>query len=341
MRTLIIVGMVWALAAAFAAHAADEAAALPDEYVVWVDELDLRAEPSTEAAVVTELDRRSYLVNKSEVATEAEGRYWRQVEFNGQTGWVADEYVLPGLFYEAFVRADELGRAGDGEGMIAAALEGLKNVGYLEDREDYCYRLSPDRRKLFVTLEYAEPPGWSRGYPDTGYDFEPIPVLYFVKGRGLAKYLFFDAFLPGEWTADSRYYVYAEPYWIELIDTEDWRRESLGIRNYTDGVPDFEISGGYVVWLSWEEPTGPPPSPFDESLSVPVLLAYNLTTVEVTRLLEADLTTLSNEVRSKDFGYDYHEVKMVETGLCPIDLKESNLFKRFNDVLDLARVSYA
>ena len=311
------------------------------EFVVYVDELNLRAEPSTDAKVVTRLRRSSRLVNKSEVATEVEGRFWRRVEADGLTGWVADEYVLPALFYDAFAKADELGRAGDGEGMINAAIEGGKEVGFLEGKEANCYRVSPDGRKVLVTLRYAEPPDWHRGYPSRGYDFQPIPVLYLVRGRGLAKYLFYDAFVPGEWTADSRYYVCSESYWIELLDTEGWSRKSLGENNYTESVPDFEISGKYVVWLSWEEPQGPIPEPFDESLSVPVLLAYDLDNGERTRLLEADLTTLSKEVHGKDFGYDYHEVKMAETGLCPSDLKDTRLFKRFNGALELARVSYA
>jgi hypothetical protein len=311
------------------------------EFVVFVDSLNLRAEPSAEAAVVTRLSRGTRLTNRSEVAVEAEGRFWRQVEADGRTGWVADEYILPALFYDAFAKADELGRSGDGEGMINATLEGLREVGSLQGKEAYCYRLSPDRRKVLVTLEYGEPPDWHRGYPGPGYDFQPVPVLYFVNGEGLAKYLFYEAFIPGEWSADSRYYVCAEPYWIELLDTEEWSRISLGERNYSEGVPDFEISGKYVVWLSWEEPRGPIPEPFDESLSVPVLLAYDLDTGDVARLLEADFTTLNNEVHGRDFGYDYHEIKMVETGLCPRDLKASYLFNRFNDVFDLARVSYA
>lgn len=306
------------------------------EFVVFVDTLNLRAEPSKEAAVVTRLSRGARLVNKSEVAVKAERRFWRQVEAGGRTGWVADEYVLPALFYEAFVKADDLGRAGDGEGMIAAALEGLRKAGYSEDREDRCYRLSPDRRKLFVTLEYVEPPDWCMGYPDIGYDFQPVPVLYFVCGRGLVKYLFFDIFLGGEWTSDSRYIVYAESYSIELIDTEEWSRKGLGGRNYKTGVPDFEIVDSYVIWLSWEDPKGPIPKPFDERLSVPVLKAYDVDTGQVVRFLEADLTTLKDEVHSRDMGYYYYEIKMVATGLCPPDLHNSDLYKRFNGAVDLA-----
>jgi len=292
-----------------------------DEYVVWVGKLDLRAEPTPEAEILKILKRGTRVRNLSEVVTEVEGRYWRRVEIEGETGWVPDQHVLPDYFYDPFKRADELGRAGDAEGMIAAAIEGLKEVGCLEDKEDYCYRVSPDGEKVFVDLEYGEPPRWGLGYPDIRYVFQPVPVLYFVNGLGLAKYLFFDAHIPGEWSEDSRYYVCAEPYWIELIDTGEWSRKRLGARNYTEDAPDFEISGGYAIWLSWEEPKKRLPSPFDEGLSVPVLLAYDLDTGNEIRLLEADLAT--------------------STGLCPPELEDSELYKRLNGVYSLASLSQA
>jgi hypothetical protein len=326
-----------ALASPAAAQEAEEYV----EYVVWVDALNLRAEPSPEAEILKILKRGRRVGNLSEAVTEVEGRYWRRVEIEGETGWVPDQRVLPDYFYDPFRKADELARAGDAEGMIAAAIEGLKEVGHLEDKEDYCYRVSPDGEKVFVDLEYGEPPRWGLGYPDVRYVFQPVPVLYFVNSLGLAKYLFFDAHIPGEWSEDSRHYVCAEPYWIELIDTGEWGRKRLGARNYTEDAPDFEISGGYVIWLSWEEPKKRLPSPFDEGLSVPVLLAYNLDNGEVIRLLEADLSTLKDKSHSCDVGYDYYEIKMAPTGLYPPDLEDSELYKRLSGAYSLARLSQA
>lgn len=323
-----------------AAAGAETSAFQQVEYVVYVDEAPLRAQPSDDAAILKILKRDARVKNRSEVVTEVEGRYWRRVEVAGKCGWVPDEYVLPDYFYDPFEKADKLGRAGDGDGMVAAAIEGNKKVGYVEQDEDYCYHVSPDGEKVFVNLEYGEPRLWSFGYPDIHLAFQPVPVIYLVNGRGLARYFFCDVFIPGEWTADSRYFVYAEPDRIELIDTEEWSRKRLGPRNYVGNrsgdFPSPEISGDYVIWLSWEEPTKPLPSPFDEGLSVPVLLAYDLGTGDVTRILGADLTTLNDEIHSEDSGYCYYEIKMAEAGLCPPDVGESKLFKRFNGVYCLA-----
>jgi len=115
---------------------------------------------------------------------------------------------LPDYFYDPFKKADALGRAGDAEGMVAAVIEGNKKVGYIEEDEDYCYSVSPDGEKVFVDLEYGEPPYWGRGYPDLTYDCQPEPVLYFVKGRGLVEYLQYGIYISGEWFSDSRYYAF-------------------------------------------------------------------------------------------------------------------------------------
>jgi uncharacterized protein YraI len=310
------------------------------EYVVYVDKLKLRAGPSTSAAVITELGRRSYLVNKSEVVTAVEGRYWRQVEFNGKTGWVADRYVLPELFYEAFKKADELGRAGDGEGMIAAAIEGFKKVDYLEDITDYYYDyyniVSPDGLKVILKGHWSSDDtfDWGGGYPGRGRVYSPFPVFFFVSGRGLVEYFRTYEEIRGKWSPDSRYYVYTESVIVEfgfgsplkLLDTETWRREDIGFV----ATPEygFEFADGYVVWFGEELIEDRPPYLEEESYA-PVLWAYNMKPGDRVRILEADLSTMGTEVVHEGFGTKFYEVKMVPAGLCPAAVENTGLYRKF------------
>jgi hypothetical protein len=326
MRKRVLIGI--ALFAAVAVNAADQTAAPPDEYVVWVDGLELRTEASMEGAVITTLARGTRLLNISEAVTGIEGQYWRHVGAGEYDGWVIDRNIIPAYFYEPFKRADELGKAGDAEGMVGAVAEAVERFELSYPPEGPLYSVSPDGRKVFIDVSYPFRPDWRRAYPSKPMLNYPVPVLYFVSGTGLTDYLLLTEYSAGKWSDDSRYYVYLAWRWIEFIDTENRDVENLGEIYYFIKFQEVEFVGDYFIWMTWESTIEPELRMLDV-IDMPVLLAYDVVTGERKRVLQANPATLKSEV-IPGRNYDYYGVKMVPAEDCPERLKKAKLYKKFN-----------
>jgi hypothetical protein len=353
MRTVIIIGMAGALAVAFAAHAMDEAAVTPDEYVVWVEELHLRAEPSTEAEVITVLgrgDRAEYLRPK---VIEKEDYIWRKVRYGEYVGWVADRYVLREDIFDAF--KDVILNAGDydSRGMLDAIVEGNRRMGVDPKYEANFWSVSPNNKKVMLEVDF--PFDLDRDYQDYGFSGQPEPVLYFVSGKGLIDYLKWGWHERGSWDETSRYYVcpacaldeYPLPLDLIVYDTEDGEPLSLGpcLQNTDIPIEEWEANNephlyqfadGYLIWFTVERARA-----VDGDIDLlPVLMGYELSSGRKFKLLEADITTMKDE-RIPGRSWDYYEVKLVPAGVCPDVIKETELYKKYNGVWEYAWSSNA
>ncbi len=332
--------MTFALASPAAAQEAEESV----EYVVWVDALNLRAEPTDEAEILKVLKRGARVENMSEVVTEVDGRYWRQVKVAGKTGWVPDQHVLPDYFYDPFRKADELARAGDAEGMVAAVLEGVCAAYNATSPPLDVYFLSPDGLKVMVDLGASPlmPSTWNDMYGGRGYYNEPVPLMFFAVGRGLARYVLVYGYHTGEWFPDSRHFVY--PIYccsVGLLNVGTWEQLELGDLYWREGGWDHEIIGEYLLWISYERPENPVARRYD--IETPVLLAYDVSRRRTFRLLEADLATLRDKDGpvSTGAGYDYYEIKMVPADPVPAPLRGSKFYEGYKGAYALARESFA
>jgi len=305
-----------------------------EPYVVWVSNLNLRRNPGTAAKKLTTLAAGTTAADSGYQMLWLAGDLWRLVRAGDKVGWVADRCILPAALASAFKEADELGKAGDAEGMVAAVTEGGLKGGF----DWSCFDISPDRRKIFVLpcWEWGldDIPQWGGGYPNGGRVGTGFPVLYFVTGRGLVEYFRAYTDICGRWFRDSRYYVYTENAVVEfgfgatlmLLDTETWRREDIGFV----ATPEygFEFANGYVVWFGEELIEDRPPYLEEESYA-PVLWAYDMKLGERVRILEADLSTMGTEVADAGLGTKFYEVKMVPAGLCPKAVAGSDLYLKY------------
>lgn len=344
-----------------------------DEYVVWVEELNLRVDPVMDSASVKVLEegtRVKYLnpdvVEKTEYAWDGscwdtentkfpfshpglnvEDDYvWRRVKAREREGWVPDRSVLRADIYDVFKDADERRKAGDAAGMREAIIEGYKNIPAIGGYEESHFNVSPDGKKVVAFIDTE----WDEGYafPDTSYEYDYAPLLFFVVGRGLVDYVrtykrFVDTgYNAGIWSADSRYFaipmegpgewMIREP--LDLIDTKDWKRVSVGRLSLFNAVGcsdtfEFEFVGDYLVWKGPEKVKDPVPPPLEEESYTIVLMAYNLDTGELLRVLETDLATLQKEPTELKFGLKTYEAKMVPTGTCPPEVYKSRLYSKF------------
>jgi hypothetical protein len=353
MRTGVIVVIALTLAAAFAAYGTDEAAAPPDEYVVWVDQLNLRASPSTQADVITVLrrgDRAEY------VRPEVVGKkyyIWRKVRFGEYVGWVADRYVLREDIFDAF--RDVIVNAGDYDtgGMLDAIVEGNRHMGMAPEYEVNYYSVSPTGKKVMLEVEF--PVDLVRDYPDNGICGQPEPVLYFVLGKGLIDCLKWGWHERGSWDVTSRYYAcpacaldeYPLPLDLIVYDTEDGELLSLGPCLQNADIPieeweannephEYQFADGYLVWYTVERP-----KVVDRDIDLlPVLMGYELSSGRKFKLLEADITTLKDE-RMSGRSWDYYEVKLVPAAVCPDVVKEAELYKKYDGAWEYAWSSNA
>ena len=343
MRTRVL--MCMALAAAFAAYAIDQTTAAHSEYVdyvVWVDQLNLRAGPSTEAEIITVLRRGDELTYLGEDVEEAGDVWWRRVRPGENEGWVNDWYTLPRAYYDAFRKADELGKAGEAEGMVAAAIEGGRKIGLEEGWGDF-YDVSPDRKKIILQGDWStsDELDWGGNYPRRGRVFSPFPVLLFASGQGLVDYFRSYEEVPGTWSPDSSYYAYVERPIVEynytatlkLLDTTLWKRITVGRMICSPELHDYEyeFAGGYLLWADEEPVEEPGPPLLERESATPVLFAYELGTGRKLKLLEADLETLQDEETRVEgwSGVKFYGVKMVAADPCPRAVERSKLYIKY------------
>ena len=337
MRARVLIGI--ALAAAFAACAADQTTATVEElYVVWADRLNLRVRPSLKGKIVTVLVRGDELTNLGKEVEYADGFWWRHVRVGENEGWVADKYVLPAPVYGAFKKADERGKAGDKEGMLATLADGLKTP----EISDGFINVSPEGNKVFVDL------GW-RWAAENGYlgrsrrsDFKP--VAYFENEAGLRDFTVYELYGPGLWYGGERYYLYVglkpEEEWprlpiLRILDTETLKETKLGECGIGYESREYELAGPYIVWSSREDiPSGAVVHPeYGDMESKPVVMAFNTETKEKSPVLEAAMDTMNPESVGcyPCGGIYFFEVKLVPVGAVPAVIKESALYKKYRD----------
>jgi hypothetical protein len=124
------------------------------------------------------------------------------------------------------------------------------------------------------------------------------------------------------------------------LDVDTGEQVDLGVLYWLGGWWEHEIIGEFVVWLGYEKPENPPTQRPDAE--TPVLLAYDVSTGETLRLLEADPATIRDMDRLLTPGawYDYYEVKMVPAAAVPEALRGSKLYEKYNGAYALARESW-
>jgi len=344
MRKLILFGVALALTSALFSRAAAENEPTANEYVVYVEKLELRAEPTNEAEVVKVLERGYRVADLGELVEYADGLWWRHVEAAGEKGWVADKYVLPAAVYEAFRKADECGRAGDAEGMLYSVKEGCRVMGEKQSRypaSEVPYCVSPDGRKVIVAVENLWE--WDSGYPERSRMSRSIPVLFFEAGKGFADCTVYEVYETGDWYQGNRYYVYVglkpEEEWERLsplraLDMETGKDTRFGKCGVGYEAKNYEFADGFIIWSSIEDiPRGTVVLPeYGEMQYKPVLMAYEFPTGKIIRVLEADMATMEDEQSGcyPCAGIYFFEVKMKPAGAVPEAVEESDLYRRYN-----------
>jgi hypothetical protein len=321
---------------------------LGDKYLVAVEKLNLRAAPSTAADVVAVLPCRTELANlSSRLDDNEEGErggdsersgVWRQVRVGDKEGWVADEYIIPIWVYDFYRRGDDLARAGDAAGMVAALKEGKRReISFrfpsppfeppTNDEIDDNVLASPDQRRVFLNIQVG--PARVEEY---AYDDLLLPSglygagLAFEAGRGLADCGHEYA---GAWAPDSRHFACRGPdngiacYQFSLLDAETGGEKPLGAIFALKGQDDIEFLNGYIIWFDNEEVEFK-----GEPLEAPILVAYNVGTGEKIRLLKYDAATI-RETKESLYAV-YFDVVLVPADSPPPALRSSRMYKKWN-----------
>jgi hypothetical protein len=119
-----------------------------EPYVVWGPHVSLRANPGAAARTLTTLPAGTAVADTGYEVLPLEDGFWRLVRAGATVGWVPDRDILLPDYYEAFRKADELAKAGDAEGMVAAIEEANKKmveIGGLAEYERPHADVSPVR----------------------------------------------------------------------------------------------------------------------------------------------------------------------------------------------------
>ena len=154
---------------------------LSDEYVVWVEALNMRAEPSKEAEIVVVLEQGDELMDISAPVVREGDLWWRHVRSDQIEGWIADWYALPRFYYDVFREADELGKMGKAEEMVDAVVEAGNIIGF-EVSDDVFHDVSHDGKNIILWgAWYCF--DWGGNYPDGGRVDSPFPVALFASDR--------------------------------------------------------------------------------------------------------------------------------------------------------------
>jgi hypothetical protein len=318
-----------------------------EPYVVWGSDVGLRANPGAAARTLTTLPAGTTVADTGYEVLTLEDGFWRLVRAAETVGWVPDRDILLADYYEAFRKADELGKAGDAEGMVAAIEEGNKKMVDIEGLAEYerpYAGVSPDGLKVMVDTQGEGPGLWRGGYPGDGRAGSPWPGFFFVSGRGLVEYFRSYDSISAMWSPDSRYLLYSELPVVEfpdrarltLLDTETWTRVTVGYNDLTQGWREFGFGAGYVLWIDEEPVEEPGPPPLEKRSFTPLLMAYEIETGETLRLLKADMATLRTAPVFEGYGPWLYEIKMVPADPCPDVLKDAELYKKYAGAYALA-----
>ncbi len=316
-----------------------------DEYIVRVEALNMRAEPELAGEVITILSEGDELMDLGEPPEYVDETWWRHVRFGEEEGWIADWYALPRPYYDAFREADELGKAGKILEMLDAIKTGARKIGAGGGRWGENYLISPDGKKIVVWgyAQMDEPDLWGGKYPGEGRNLSHFPVLLFASGQGLVDYFRSGESISGKWSPDSHYFAYTAFVLTEynlsaslwILDSSAGERVDIGgtpSSRFTEYQYEYEFAGDYLVWLDEERVEEPGPPPLERHSFKPVLYAYELASGRKSEVLKADLNTLGGEDTWADsyVGIMYYPVKMVSEGSCATEVKQSDLYKKYN-----------
>jgi len=282
----------------------------PDDYVVYVDKLNLRNSAGS-GDVVAVLTAGTYVEGPLGKGVEDGGYYWVPVRAGGKEGWLADKFIIPAPVYEATRKADELGRSGDAAAMVAEIKRVTAQYGKAEE-----VSASPNGKKLLCRL-LADPADGTIGTD-----------LYFVAGRGLVEKLGESlAFLDVKWSADGRYYArggnVVAMYPLHIYDT-DKDGVIFDGESYLD---NFEFVDGYFVFLTTE------PSDVVKDAHLPAMYYVTLPDVEMSKVLEAE----ANDAR----GDGPREYRLRPVGEAPEAVAGSALYREYKNSFAPSYVSEA
>jgi hypothetical protein len=278
------------------------------ELVVFVEGLNLRAEPSTGAEVLQVLPYGSGAVRTG--AEEYIGDYlWVEVEKGDSTGWAAYRYVVDGEVFDAFKKAIDLARSGDAGGMV----EEIERVQ--AEFDEYSYDgvrgvfPSPDGRTVLLNANDH--------------------VLVFKTGRGIIDNLG-ETWTGGgwcKWSDDSRYIAYC--YAPEIVSTVllyDVSAEEVAFRAAVYG--EFEFAGQYLLWVELEEwsPPNPPDVLWEGECYTEVVKAFDPIALMTINVLEPDPATF------KEIEEYWYEVQLVPGVDVPAAVIQSEIYKKYDGV---------
>jgi hypothetical protein len=188
----------------------------PDDYVVYVDKLNLRNSAGTGdvVAVLSRGDAVKFVMGEEWVpgASGLLDECWFGVEAEAGKGWVASRYVVPRELYEDYGRADELGKAGKAREMM----EELAGVTVAREVPG-----SPPESNVFASPDLRKAACWSGFLGDDPNAAVFGPILYFESGKGLADV--FYGYASEGWSDDSRYLTLSADGKPVIYDTSSGR----------------------------------------------------------------------------------------------------------------------
>jgi len=280
-----------------------------EKYVVYANPVNLRAEPSSEAKVVTTLTAGTtvethgywgYVEDKSQ-----SGVYWFPARYGTYCGWLTYECIILSDLFEKYGEAHRLGTTGDAKGMV-------KSLQAITAPYQGSLNISPDSHKIVIM-----------GIPPHDEPMFPIVPLYFESGKGLAK-AGSPLSVVGLWSPDSRYFafVHDRDYMgsmgrFYLFDTSQSEYISLGttLNSYYKRHDAMEYLDGHIIWVNFKYTSG---------YAIPELVAYELASGIVTILLKGDLNTV------RSVGDNNHEMRLIPPVPKPDVFKNSRLYRKYN-----------
>ena len=281
-----------------------------EEYIVWVDKLNLRAAPNSGSESLQTLGKGdTLLIDRSEQSVDANGYTWfKFLDMKSRkSGWVADKFILPQQIYDQFRKADELGKAGKNTEMMTE----IKRIDG-EIYKETTIVISPDGRKVVIQVLL---PNDIIG-----------PILYFCANIGLKDILGYHQWLNKNerWTADSRFIFDLVP--ISSMNTlfcYDTKTQQI---TYFDSVSGKEynlVDDLTLLWLKMENSTD-----IGEfhNVFLPALMMSNLETGKSSRILKADVSTLR---KNQNTTISVPEVKMVPDETAPTIVTASSFYIKY------------
>ena len=278
----------------------------PNEYVVYVDKLNLRNSAGTGDVVA--------VLTRGDVVTRTGGEEWVPgaagsppepwfgVEAGAGNGWLAGRYVVPRELFGDYGRADELGEAGKAREMV----EELAGVTAAREVPG-----SPPESNVLVSPDGRKAACWGGFLGDDPNTVVFGPLMYFEAGEGLADV--FYGFASEGWSGDSRYIGLAAQGKFLTYDTSSGRLtladDGYGYR--------CEFVAGYFVYKAFGSRSG-------EGGDLPAVRAYNPATGEKVDLLTADPSSV------RPFDVATAEARLEPVASCPEALTASALYKELN-----------